>query len=183
MHLDGRFDYRQWWENLRRRAGRSSPTARCCGRRSKGNCPATSSTAEQGKKLELEIGLTLSTRDPISYLEIIQDGQVQHSIRFDEYAKSGRLPKLKFEHSGWFLLRVVTDVPETYRFAMTGPYYVEFGGQRRISKRAAQFFLDWVYERARQIAIDDPQRRSAVLAYHRKARDFWQDLLSRANAE
>jgi hypothetical protein len=93
------------------------------------------------------------------------------------------LPKLEFQHSGWFLLRVVTDVPQTYRFAITGPWYVEFGGQRRVSKQAARFFLDWVYQRARQIVLDDPLRQSAVLAWHRKARDFWQGLLARANAE
>ena len=54
---------------------------------------------------------------------------------------------LHFDRSGWFLVRAVTDLPKTYRFAMTGPYYVEIGPQRRISKSAAQFFVDWVYER------------------------------------
>ena len=101
----------------------------------------------------------------------------------DPPRERGRLPKLEFQRSGWFLLRVVTDVPNTYRFAMTGPYYVEFGGQRRISKQAAEFFLEWVRERARQIAIEDPERKSHVMAYHRAARDFWQDLASKANAE
>jgi hypothetical protein len=66
---------------------------------------------------------------------------------------------------------------------MTGPYYVEMGYQRRISKQAAQFFLDWEYERARQIKLADPQQQREVLEYHRKARDFWQDLVSKANAE
>jgi hypothetical protein len=182
VHLDGQFDYRQWWENLRRGqvVATNGPLLRPT---VEGQLPGHVFQCEQGKKLELEIGLTLSTRDPVSYLDIVQDGQVRHSIRFEDYAKTGRLPKLEFQHSGWFLLRVVTDVPQTYRFAMTGPYYVEFSGQRRISKQAAQFFLDWVYQRARQIAIDDPKKKEGVLAYHRKARDFWQDLLSRANAE
>ena len=66
---------------------------------------------------------------------------------------------------------------------MTGPYYVEMGYQRRISKQAAQFFLDWEYERARQIKLADPQQQSEVLQWHRQARDFWQDLVSKANAE
>ena len=39
---------------------------------------------------------------------------------------------------------------------MTAPYYVEFGYGRRISKRAAQFFLDWVYQRAKQIESTIP---------------------------
>ena len=82
-----------------------------------------------------------------------------------------------FDRSGWFLIRAVTDVRKTYRFAMTGPYYVEIGYQRRMSRSAAQFFLDWVYERARQIKLADPQQQREVLQWHRQARDFWKDLV------
>ena len=114
----------------------------------------------------------------------LKDGKVEHSVRLADYAKTGKLPKLKFERSGWFLVRATTDLQETYRFAMTGPYYVEIGYQPRISKRAAQFFLDWVYERARQIAkIEDPVQRRVVMQYHRTARDFWKALVEKANAE
>ena len=66
---------------------------------------------------------------------------------------------------------------------MTAPYYVEIGDRRRISKTAVQFFLDWVYERAKQIKLDDPEQRREVLHWHRQARDYWRDLLSKANAE
>jgi len=138
---------------------------------------------EKGRPLELQIGMTLTTREPISYLEIVQDGQVRNTIRFDDYVKSGRLPPLHFSHSGWFLLRAVAEISDTYRFAMTGPYYVDFGDTPRISKKSAQFFLDWVYERARQIQIDDPQKRREVMEYHRKARDFWKNLVEKATAE
>ncbi len=102
---------------------------------------------------------------------------------FSEYSKSGKLPIVHFDRSGWFLLRAVTDSPKTYRFAMTAPYYVEIGDQRRISKTAVQFFLDWVYERAKQIKLDDPEQRKEVLRWHRQARDYWRDLLSKATAE
>ena len=66
---------------------------------------------------------------------------------------------------------------------MTGPYYVEVNDQRRISRQAVQFFLDWVYERARRIKLADPNEQRQVLQYHRQARDFWRDLLSQANAD
>jgi hypothetical protein len=66
---------------------------------------------------------------------------------------------------------------------MTAPYYVEIGYQRRISKSAAQFFLDWVYERAKQIKLADPKQQQEVLQWHRQARDYWQEVLSKANAE
>ena len=182
VHVDGQFSYPKWWENLR--AGRvvitNGPLLRPAVH---GQLPGHVFRAEKGTKLELEIGLTLSTRQPISYLDLIKNGRVEHSVRFADYAASGRLPALHFERSGWFLIRAVTDLPKTYRFAMTGPYYVEFDRQPRISKRSAQFFLDWVYERARQIKLADPARHREVLEYHRQARDFWREMLSKANTE
>ena len=48
-----------------------------------GELPGHVFQAEAGSTFDFEIGLTLSTRDPISYLEIIKDGQVAavHSLR------------------------------------------------------------------------------------------------------
>jgi hypothetical protein len=66
---------------------------------------------------------------------------------------------------------------------MTGPYYVEIGYGPRISKRSAQFFADWVMERARQIHLADSGERREVLEFHHQAWDFWQKILKRANAE
>ncbi len=182
VQLDGTFSYAKWFEGLR--AGRVvvtngpllQPTVW-------GHLPGHVFQFAEDEKPEFELGLTLSTREPISYLEVVRDGRVAQSIRFEDYAKSGRLPKMAFERSGWFLLRAVTDTPKAYRFAMTGPYYVEIGPQRRISRSAAQFFLDWVYERARQLKLADPARQAEVIAHHRQARDFWQGLVETANAE
>jgi len=182
VHLDGPFSYEAWWKNFR--AGHVFVTNGPLLRPTvEGELPGHVFRADAGKELDLDIGLTLSTADPISYLEIIQNGQIKESVRLDQFIKTGRLPHLHFKQSGWFLIRAVTDLSDTYRFAMTAPYYVEIGYGRRVSKQAAQFFLDWVYERARQIKLTDPQQRSEVLDYHRKARDYWQDVVAKANAE
>jgi hypothetical protein len=182
VHVDGEISYDQWWTNLR--AGRvflsNGPLMKPS---VEGQLPGFTFQAEKGVPLELEPALTFSTRDPISYLEIIRDGHVEREIRFDEYAEKGSLPKLTFDRSGWFLIRAVTDHPKTYRFAMTGPYFVEIGREPRISKSAAQFFLDWVDERTKQIGLSDPQQQEEVLRWHRQAHDFWQDLVSKANAD
>lgn len=182
VHVDGDLTYDAWWENLR--AGRVVVTNGPLLRPTvNGELPGHVFQGHPGQELEFEVGLTLSTREPISYMELIKNGQIEHSVRFDEYAKTGRLPKLQFTRSGWFLARVVTDLGKTYRFAVTGPYYVQIGDEPRVSKRSAQFFLDWVYERARQIKLDDPARHRAVIDYHRHARDFWRQRLERSNAE
>ncbi len=183
VHLDGEFSYEAWWKNFR--AGRVFVTNGPLLRPTvEGQPPGAVLHGEPGKELEVEIGLSLSFADPVSYLDIIQDGKIKHSVRLDEFVHNkGRLPKLTFKDSGWFLVRAVSDLSNSYRVGMTAPYYVEFGYNHRVSKQAAQFFLDWVVERARRLDISDPQQRSEVLEYHRKARDYWRNLLSKANAE
>ncbi len=182
VHIDGEPTPDAWWRNLR--DGRVTVTNGPLLQPSvQGELPGHVFRAAEGTTLEFEIGLTLSTREPISYLDIVQNGEVRHSIPFHEYAKTGRLPALTFDRSGWFLVRAVTDLPKTFRFAMTAPWYVEIGNEPRISRKSAQFFLDWVYERARAISIADPEHHREVLGYHRQARDFWQSLLEKSNAE
>ena len=181
VYLDGDFSYQAWWKNFR--AGKVFVTNGPLLRPTvEGEPPGHVFSGEPGTDLELEIGLRLSSGDTISYLDIIQNGQAM-SVRLDQFAKTGRLPKLHFKQSGWFLIRAVADLTNAYRFAMTAPYYVEIGGRRRVSKQAAQFFLDWVYQRDRQIDLADPAQRREVLEYHRQARDFWRDLVAKANAE
>ena len=181
---DGPLDYRAWWKAFD--AGRvlitNGPLLRPY---IKGKLPGHVFHVEKGETLDLEIGLILNTRVPISYIELIKNGKVDKSLRLEQYAEAAqenRLPKLHFERSGWFLVRAVSDTPKTYRFVMTAPYYVEVDYRRRISKRSVQFFIDWVYERARQIKLPDPAQQRQVLGYHRQARDFWQDLAEKANA-
>jgi hypothetical protein len=52
-----------------------------------------------------------------------------------------------------------------------------------VSKKSAQFFVDWVYERAGRIKLDDARQKDEVLEFHRHARDFWRKKLEAANAE
>jgi hypothetical protein len=181
VHVDEPFSYAAWWENLR--AGRVTVTNGPLLRPTvEGRLPGHVFQLAEGQTVRFEIGLTLSTREPISYLEIIRNGRVAHSVPLEQYAQSGRLPPVEFDQPGWFLVRVITDRPDTYRFAMTAPWYVEVDGRRRVSRSAARFFLDWVYERARRIELTGPQR-DEVIAYHRAARDFWQRLVDRAGVE
>ncbi len=177
------FSWDAWWEGLR--AGRvvvtNGPLLRpFCN----GKPPGHVFKGDKGQALELQMNLNLATRDEIEYLEVIQDGKVVHEVNLNELADAkGELPKLRFDRSGWCLVRAVTAEPDTYRFASSGPWYVDFDGQPRISKASSQFFLDWVYERARRLDIKDEAEKEDVLKYHRQARDFWKDLLDRANAE
>ncbi|MBC8355341.1 MAG: CehA/McbA family metallohydrolase [Planctomycetes bacterium] len=183
VHCDGELTYEKWFEGLR--AGQvvvtNGPLLRP---RVNGELPGHVFTAAEGQAIELQAALNLSVREKVEYLEIIKNGQVEREVRLSEYKEAGgRLPKVEFNESGWMLIRAVTNNEDTFRFASTGPYYVEIGQQPRISKESAQFFYDWVYERARRIKIDDAAHRNEVIKPHREARDFWQDLIDRSNAD
>lgn len=190
VHCDKDLTWESWWENLRR--GRVTisngpllrPRVFGPGADQEGALPGHVFQVDKGESIELQIELKLSTRDPIEYLEVIRDGRTVHEVRLDAWAKAGgNLPPLVFDKSGWFLIRAVTNNPKTYRFASTGPYYVEVGYEPRVSKKAAQFFYDWVYERAGRLKLDDAQQKAEVLAPHRQARDFWKNKIDKANAE
>ena len=126
--------------------------------------------------LELEIGLELASRESVDYLEIIRDGRVEHEVRLDKFVKGGgRLPKLRFDQSGWFLLRVRTQNAGLYQRALTAPYFVEKDGAARISGTAVRFFLDWLEEVG---GSEETESTSQDWA-----RRFWQQRLETANVQ
>lgn len=182
VHCD-EFTYDNWWQNLR--AGRTVVTnGPLLQPRVNGELPGHIFQADAGQAIDLNVSLNLGTREKIEYLEVVKDGKPIQEVRLDEWAKNrGELPPVRFEESGWLLVRVVTNNPDTFRGAITAPYYVEIGYEKKISKRAAQFFLDWVVDRVKKLKIEDAAERERVLAFHRAARDFWQKMVADANAD
>jgi TolB protein len=183
VYLGPDLDHARWWQGLR--AGRSfvtnGPLLRV---QAAGQLPGHVFTGPAGKDISLEITARLTSHDPIAFLEVIKDGEVERKVSFKEWSRTGTLGTLRFQTSGWFLVRAIADNPRTFRFASTAPYCVEVGATaRRISKGSAQFFLDWTRERARRIRLEDPEQRREVLDYHTRAEKFWQDLAARATAE
>ena len=151
-----------------------------------GKPPGHVFASPNGEPVKLEVFLTLSTRDPISYLEIVKDGQLHKSLRIEEWAKEGRLPEIVFEQSGWFLIRAVTDVEKTYRFASSAPYYVSIGAEpQRISRASVQFFIDWLAERRAMLERGDKtggKLSDADAAIFDEAERFWNERLTKANS-
>ena len=50
--------------------------------------------------------------------------------------------------SGWYLVRGIPEIPKTFSFASTTPFYVKVSEvKRRIIKASSRFFFDWVNER------------------------------------
>jgi hypothetical protein len=136
------------------------------------------------KSLSLQIALNLATREKIEYLEIIKNGRVEHEIRLSDVARNnGKLPEVEFQESGWVIVRAVTNESKTFRFASTGPFYVEIGQQPRISRKAVRFFQEWVDERAKMIKLDNEQHQAEVMHHIERAMDFWDRRQRNATAE
>jgi hypothetical protein len=183
VHCGDALDYDAWWEGLR--AGRvivtNGPLLRP---RVNGELPGHVFKSAKGQKLELTASLELATRDKINYLEIVKDGKVVHEARLDKVAQAGgKLPPIVFDKSGWMLIRAICDNSQTFRFASSGPFYVEFDGAPRVSRLSAQFFADWVTEREKRVKLDDEAQREEVLKHHGAAAEFWRKVVDSANAE
>jgi hypothetical protein len=182
VHVGPELSYAKWWEGLR--AGRSfvtnGPLLRV---QANGKLPGHVFTAAAGQPITIDLNAALTTSDPVRWLEVVRNGVVERKVSFQQWQKTGSLGRLEFNESGWFLVRVIADNKRTFRFASTAPFYVEVGPERhRISKAAAQFFLDWTRERMKRIKLEDPEQRKEVLQYHRQAETFWQARVARAKA-
>ena len=179
VHVDGSMTYEKWWTAFR--TGRVVVTNGPLLQPSvQGHPPGHTFQGPEGEPVELSIDLNLFTREPISYLEIIKDGESYRNIPIAEYAKSGRLPKVRFEKSGWFLIRAVSDQDKTYRFAMTAPYYVQIGYKKRISRKSVKFFIDWIDQRIEQLKKEG---QTEDLEAYQHAKKFWEDIAKRATAD
>jgi hypothetical protein len=177
-------EYDRWWESLRK--GRCFVTnGPLIVTEVSDQKPGYIFTADEGKVIELEVILSLlSSNDPVRCIEIIKNGSVEKTIPYTEFRDDKKLGTLRFTRSGWFLVRVIADVPNTFRFASTAPYYVEIGSNKRyLSRKSIRFFIDWIDERIERIEIEDSEKLKSVLKYHKKAKRYWLDKLRMANAD
>lgn len=171
-----------WWEGLWE--GRSVVTNGPLLRPTlDGFAPGHRFEATSGESLELTLELKLATADPVDYLEVVRDGRVEYHARLDEFARAGgRIPPLRFEQSGWVLVRVVTKYQSHFRAAISAPWFVTFDGQSRISSRGVEFFRTWLAEREQMLAELPIKERKRHAPYVRAARRFWHSRAEAANS-
>lgn len=141
---------------------------------------------ESGERKLIDVRIQLTSQDPISNIEIIQNGNVSNLIKCSKDLTQNHAFQLQVEEPGWFLVRAITDVENTFRFAATAPWFVEADdAKHRISRGSVKFFIDWINERIDRVRanVQDPTKRDQVLLWHLKARKYWMDRLEMANAE
>jgi hypothetical protein len=180
VQLGDRCDWQRWLQGLRE--GKVVVTGGPLLRTSvEGHPPGHVFQRQPGGGYEFQIALQLAFYEAaeVEYLEIVQNGVAIHQVRLSELAsRQGRLPAVTFDRSGWFCVRAVTDGTEDYQYATTGPYYVQVGDGRTISRRSVQFFLAWLDDLEGEL-----EAGSAVAGQVGAAREYWQGLLAEANVE
>jgi len=183
VRLDGPFSYQAWWQALA--AGRAMVTnGPLLLVEAAGRSPGEVFRAPEGKPFEVRLEVRVEGNDPIESIEVIRDGEVAQALRGEDLRGRAELKPVVFEKSGWFLVRAIARVSETFRFASTAPFYVEVGGQaRRIHRADVEYFLAWIGERIEQIRGRAGLEASAleeVLAPHREALGIFRGLLEKA---
>ncbi|MFK8113910.1 MAG: hypothetical protein AB8B91_17035 [Rubripirellula sp.] len=139
-----------------------------------GQIPGHVFEARTGEVLQLQPELTLSTRDPVDYLEVIHNGRVHYSARLDEFAKAGgKIPPLAVKESGWVTIRVQTLFEDHFRAAMSSPWYIDFDGQRRITARGVGFFQKWLTDYEQRLKRLPAAELKPHVPFVRAAREFW----------
>lgn len=184
VHTGEKFSWDAWWAGLRR--GRSfvtnGPLLIC---KVNGKLAGNTFVVESGKKTAIDLDIVIHSDDRVPAVEVVWNGKVVKSISIPDRTAAGLTAKVEVEGPGWLLVRAITDRKDTFRFASTAPWYFrDAEGNRRVSRKSAQFFADWVDERIERVPLKlkDSAKLRAVLEYHEKARVFWQKRVAAATA-
>lgn len=175
VHVDGEFTYKKWCDGLK--TGRSfvsnGPLLRA---RANGFLP--SHVFRTRGALQVLLEAKLDSREPVAAVELVRNGQIERV----------NLPaSLAINESGWFLIRAIADVTNTFRFASTAPWHVEVDGKPMPPRReSVQFFVDWSRERMAKLrSYPEAQITSAqkaeLLQPWRETEVFWQGKLTAAS--
>lgn len=168
MQIDGEPNVEKWFAGLK--AGRAfvsnGPLLRV---KANGEWPGHVFKSA-GKSLDVQLSGKLDSRDPIDRIELVHNG------RFERIQFPG---SITLRESGWFLVRAITTLTNTLRFASTGPFYVELDGGRIAPEQAesAKFFVKWCDERMANLQTNktlNAQQKEEVLQPWREAKAFWQ---------
>jgi hypothetical protein len=182
VHRDDEFTPESWFRGLA--AGRcfvtNGPLLVC---RANDQLPGTAfqRTTDDPHRVKLEIDLT--SWDRVPQIEVIYNGAVHTTIPGADRQEQKHSVELELPGDGWFLVRAITDQKRTFRFASTGPFYLETAGKGPpVSRPSAQFFLDWVDERIERVKanVADEADREGVLLFHGQAREFWAERVASA---
>jgi hypothetical protein len=176
VHTAAPLTYDAWWKGLKE--GRSFVTnGPLLLVTANGALPGHVFSVPAGESLRVALDARVITDTPIRNVELVRDGRVVATASFDPASGRADFEPQTFAQNGWFLIRAVTNKADTFRFASTGPYYVEVKGRpQRISRNAAKFFITWVEERIAQLVNTGTASSEIdqIIERHKAALSFWE---------
>ncbi len=180
VHAPGKFDPKRWWNRFAQ--GRVIVTNGPLLRPSvAGHPPGEVFDLPGEEPLVLDALVELDSRDPVRYVEVLHNGQVVHRVPVPQLQQNaGRIEGLRFYEPGWFLFRAVAEVPQTYRFALSGPYYIQRKKQTTVRRSAVRFFLRWLQQSRRRLRIANRKQRAEIIQLYKQAEQFWTARLNQA---
>jgi hypothetical protein len=172
VHTGDDLTYGGWWEGLasKRSFVTNGPLIDV---RVGGELPgATFGIEHSGMTLPIEVAAW--SKDPVGDLEVLVNGEVALQVPLAADGRARTVGEITLDEPGWILIRAIADVDHTFRFASTAPWRVTGpDGEDRISRRAAQFFIDWIDERQAMLALDDGGQSRDVSRRLLQARNYW----------
>lgn len=134
--------------------------------------PGSVQASYRGQPIPIDIGVSLSVREPVDYLDVIFNGETMYSAKLEDHYKRGEFPPMEIDQSGWLVIRVITAHEKGYRLATTAPFYFEFDGKPRLSRRAVDFFEVWLAKSKAAITAD-PKELEQMRPWIANAEQFW----------
>ncbi|MHC4441760.1 MAG: CehA/McbA family metallohydrolase [Planctomycetota bacterium] len=146
VHVEGGFSFDGWWKGFK--DGRvfitNGPILLV---KANGKYPGEIFSSPAGKPVTVRLDIRVAGNDAVEAIEVIRDGRVIERIRGENLQGSISTKPIVFEKSGWFVVRAITSVTKTFRFACTGPSYVEIGDKPKTIRRDdVAYFLKWTQE-------------------------------------
>ena len=144
--------------------------------------PGSVQASYRGQPIPIDIGVSLSVREPVDYLDVIFNGETMYSAKLEDHYKRGEFPPMEIDQSGWLVIRVITAHQKGYRLATTAPFYFEFDGKPRVSRRAVDFFEGWLAKSKATIAAV-PKELEQMRPWIADAEQFWKLRRVESNVE
>ena len=144
--------------------------------------PGSVQASYRGQPIPIDIGVSLSVREPVDYLDVIFNGETMYSAKLEDHYKRGEFPPMEIDQSGWLVIRVITAHEKGYRLATTAPFYFEFDGKPRVSRRAVDFFEDWL-AKSKAVIAAVPKELEQMRPWIAAAEQFWKQRRVESNVE
>ena len=176
-HVDGELTYKKWWKSLEEGKAfiTNGPLLTV-----KANNKLPGNVFSSEKEIDIEIDFELESRDEVTEIQIIKNGEVIESLPFEDWKNGEKFDLINFKNSGWFLIRVLTSNVQSYRMAMSAPYYVEIGeNKNHINKNDVKFFLDWAKEAADKNISSNENERKIFDKYSKETIEYWEVLYTK----